>query len=88
VYHHDNDINHNRPSEIGEDKTPQTTAKIYYYNLTLCINTSLCKNEVSFIFIALYADNSLPAISYILCVFSEGGHVGRNMYSTPDLWEK
>jgi hypothetical protein len=70
----------------------QTVGNIYFYNLTLCITISLCKNEVSFLFIALYADNSLPTISYIVCVcvcvLSEGGHVGRNVYSTPNLWEK
>ena len=38
----------------------QRAAKIYFINLALCITTNLYENEVSLLFIALHADNSLP----------------------------
>ena len=50
---------------------------IYFYNITLNITIIYCKNEISFLFIVLYADNSFPSIPYI--ALHEDGQVGRNL---------
>ena len=58
--------------EPQTDVIPPTS--LFFYNITLYITTILCNNEISFLFIVLYAVNLLSGILYILCITSRWSH--------------